>query len=544
MAILPNLAASRLPTLAEAATIGNPQGQANQAQELAALLGQYQQAQAGLERAEQLQGAQYIPNSGALGVLSSLASQFMGGRLRRKEGETAAELTQRILQAKQDAENQKLLDAENRQLAAERAKIAERIEIARRGDPAELAVHGINLPKQPEQEFQLYDGADGPVWIPKPMGQQQQPMSPPQGQPSPQTLGDDFLPALEASVRQVESGGDPNAVSPKGAIGTMQTMPGTLRDPGFGVAPARDGSPAELERVGKDYLSAMLNKYGDPRLALAAYNWGPGNVDAAIQRTGGNPDAVLASAPAETRNYVPKVLAGAQAPGRPGGVSAIPVAGVRPKPKEAAQRDNFRPATPEEIARAGLPVGSSAQVNTSTNRLDVINKPSDAASGGKALPGNVVEKLSTQAEIASNTRSLLGSFNDQYAGNLVAGTAENVIGQLGGERFGLSTPGQADWWQQYDRQKNAVRNELFGSALTPGEQAAFERADIRPNMDPKRVRANLAQQAKIVEQGLARRAKVWTSQGYNADAVQAATQTEPEAAPSNVIRYDAQGNRL
>lgn len=132
-------------------------------------------------------------------------------------------------------------------------------------------------------------------------------------QPSGGLLGADMLPQLEQAVMKVESNGNPNAVSPKGAIGTMQTMPGTLRDPGYGVAPARDNSPQELERVGKDYLAAMLRQYGDPRLALAAYNWGPGNVDAAL-RSGKTPEQVIASAPKETRDYVPKVLGQLDAP--------------------------------------------------------------------------------------------------------------------------------------------------------------------------------------------------------------------------------------
>ena len=91
----------------------------------------------------------------------------------------------------------------------------------------------------------------------------------------------------------------------------MQTMPGTLRDPGYGIAPARDNSPQELERVGVDYLKAMTSKYGTVG-GLAAYNWGPGNWEKALQRAGGDPEAALASAPAETRAYVPSVLKRAQ----------------------------------------------------------------------------------------------------------------------------------------------------------------------------------------------------------------------------------------
>lgn len=135
-------------------------------------------------------------------------------------------------------------------------------------------------------------------------------------------LGSDLIPGLEQAVMQVESGGNPAAVSSRGAVGTMQTMPGTLRDPGYGVVPARDQSAAEQERVGKDYLGAMLRQYADPRAALAAYNWGPGNVDSALRAAGGNVDAMLASAPAETRAYVPKVLAqaGQQRPARTAGL--------------------------------------------------------------------------------------------------------------------------------------------------------------------------------------------------------------------------------
>lgn len=104
---------------------------------------------------------------------------------------------------------------------------------------------------------------------------------------------------LRDAVEQQESGGNPNAVSPAGAIGRMQTMPGTLLDPGFGVAPARDRSDAEMTRVGDEYLNAMVQKYGTEG-GLAAYNWGPGNWEAALRSTGGNTQAALAKAPQET----------------------------------------------------------------------------------------------------------------------------------------------------------------------------------------------------------------------------------------------------
>lgn len=97
--------------------------------------------------------------------------------------------------------------------------------------------------------------------------------------------------------------------SPKGAKGEMQVMDGTNRDPGFGVRPARDDSPDERARVGREYLGAMITKYnGDLSRAWAAYNAGPGKVDEALAAAAkeGNPGAWLSKLPKETQNYVRK----------------------------------------------------------------------------------------------------------------------------------------------------------------------------------------------------------------------------------------------
>jgi soluble lytic murein transglycosylase-like protein len=98
-----------------------------------------------------------------------------------------------------------------------------------------------------------------------------------------------------------ESGGNPNAVSPKGAMGLMQVMPDTARDPGFGIKPW-DGTASDLTRVGKEYRAKMQQRYGgDLAKMWAAYNAGPGRVDQALDTHGPN---WLARMPAETRNYV------------------------------------------------------------------------------------------------------------------------------------------------------------------------------------------------------------------------------------------------
>lgn len=97
----------------------------------------------------------------------------------------------------------------------------------------------------------------------------------------------------------------------KGAQGEMQVMPYTAKDPGYGVAPARDKSPEELARVGRDYLAAMVKEYkGDVPKALAAYNAGPGAVNMAVTRAGARPGGDwLTMLPAETQQYVTAISA-------------------------------------------------------------------------------------------------------------------------------------------------------------------------------------------------------------------------------------------
>lgn len=101
-------------------------------------------------------------------------------------------------------------------------------------------------------------------------------------------------PKLLGALVLVESGFRPSAISPAGAAGLTQLMPATAAELGV-----RDRfAPQENLNAGADYLARQLLRFGDIRLALAAYNSGPSRV----ARLGRVPEID------ETKNYVTSVL--------------------------------------------------------------------------------------------------------------------------------------------------------------------------------------------------------------------------------------------
>ena len=122
------------------------------------------------------------------------------------------------------------------------------------------------------------------------------------------------MPTELALLPFIESAFNPQAVSSAKAAGMWQFMPATGKYFSLKQNVFRDDRRDVLAstRAALDYLKKLHGMFGDWHLALAAYNWGEGSVGRAIaknQREGLPTDYASLNMPAETRNYVPKLLA-------------------------------------------------------------------------------------------------------------------------------------------------------------------------------------------------------------------------------------------
>lgn len=131
-----------------------------------------------------------------------------------------------------------------------------------------------------------------------------------------QALEEQGLPLELKYLPVIESGLDPNAVSKHGATGLWQMMLGTAKGLGLEVNSLVDErrDPYVASERAASYLKDLYSAYGDWSLAIAAYNCGPGNVNKAIRRAGGDAKdhdfwSIYNYLSPETRGYVPMFIA-------------------------------------------------------------------------------------------------------------------------------------------------------------------------------------------------------------------------------------------
>lgn len=198
---------------------------------------------------------------------------------------------------------------------------------------------------------------------------------------------------LALALSRAESGGNPNAVSPKGARGTMQVMPATQAD-----LETRHGRKMTNVQAGMTYLNEMLTEFGDEQQGIAAYNTGPGNVRKAIQAAtqAGDPSKWREHLPAqETRDYLTRI-AGYRG-GEPVAVEersvGIPGINTIEDLKRLPGWDALsREGKLQAINRAGLgdlseiPPDMFDQVTKSDAALGELGRPSRGFGGSSATP--------------------------------------------------------------------------------------------------------------------------------------------------------------
>lgn len=295
--------------------------------------------------------------------------------------------------------------------------------------------------------------------------------------------------------------------SEKGALGEMQVMPGTSRDPGFGVKPARDDSPDELARVGRDYANTLLQRYGDPKLAAIAYNMGPGATDKWLAA-----GADMSKLPKETQGYV-KGFAGG------GGVDDdyTTIEGLEPSDlyaeaiKRAKAERARKPETPEVPVKPGhwpynAPEAGKftyANQTKSDRQLALEAEPERLPTGNPGITyapnagmGNVTPSRYVPKETGERESEMMRAVKTPF--RAIGAGLESLYGGKTG------MPSDTDYTASGDL-SGAIMGERTGTAPKPVAQSIPNISRGRPVManDPRLIGAQPAPAQPIEDNGIA-----------------------------------------
>lgn len=245
---------------------------------------------------------------------------------------------------------------------------------------------------------------------------------------------------LESGGKQFAKSGAP-LTSPKGAIGIAQIMPGTAPE-----AAKLAGLPYDKARLkndmaynfalGEAYFNKQLADFGDPRLAAAAYNAGPGAVRRALAK--GGPDGWVNHVPRETQRYVASIpggggQAGVRVPARTS-TGAVTPTGAPPKPQTIGeqQRQKGFVKTLELFdydPKTGVDSISPLIKASTSGGLEKLGSEAVGFVTGKATPGRVaLGQLSTLKDSMTFTklREKLGAQISDADVRLVANTMGDI----------------------------------------------------------------------------------------------------------------------
>ena len=209
-------------------------------------------------------------------------------------------------------------------------------------------------------------------------------------------------PDLAVRMFITESGGKKDAVSPKGAAGLGQLMIPAAKE--MGLTPAERFDPDKNIPASIGYLKKQLVKYnGDPEKALAAYNWGGGNVDKHLAKNQGKLNKT--GLPKETADYLTKILpmgtavaeeipGAKKAPVDTSTAAQIPGQSVQAPASNYDQTNSFFGRMADKM---GIPLEAQRQIGTTLNAptllAPVVGSTKAGSSGIAALGEKLADKL-------------------------------------------------------------------------------------------------------------------------------------------------------
>ena len=150
-----------------------------------------------------------------------------------------------------------------------------------------------------------------------------------------------------------------------------------------------------------------------------------------------------------------------------------------------------------------------------TKKADLLKLQREAEGGaGDKMTGTMIDDFLGEAKVAKAYANLSSTFDPDFVGYGVDAWGEAM------KKFKRNFPMDEDdrkltaWWMNHQNQVNAVRNDLFGSALTETEKNEFLKAMVTPGMDAEIAKRNLETQSKILRGAYNTKVEVHKQQGW------------------------------
>jgi len=305
-------------------------------------------------------------------------------------------------------------------------------------------------------------------------------------------------PDIALRMFMAETGGEADAttaVSPKGATGLGQLMVSAAKD--MGLSPEDRKDPVKNVQASVGYLKRQLDKYGTYDKALAAYNFGPGNLDKHLEKNKGTLNPL--GLPKETADYLTKILPMGSAQAAP--KTALTAAGEIP-----GQAVQAPPAVPEGFfSRLGSNLGMSEETKRNVGNIlmaptpmGAVTAPGKAAgeasgiqrlydatsrffgspSAARKLTPEEIQAMQTATAASRNTKAAEDAAEAARMSGAMSGEAKMVSQGVTAERLAeqaAKTPSAAEriqLLQQAERAREAARaSNVVSPAVRRGQEA-------------------------------------------------------------------------